>query len=222
MSSKRCLSVVLALLTCTLTGCGNMNTRIGWPWNYWGHGSWAVVGFLAVCCLVFLGYQAVCAKKHGRRNALGAVVLWLVAGVLLQTLPHAASGLQFVPLPPWDYDGWIAKIVSVACWLTLGFGWLVLSSPEKEDREGAAYVILVAFGLNALLSFAGPSDATAAPSATEEHPAFVESCGEKIEQWESLRNERLEVLKRLASDRSALIARPRLRSADRQAARRIV
>ena len=112
MLSKRCLLVILALLTCTMSGCAN--TRIGWPWDYWHCGFWAVIGFLAVIGLILVGLAGVVASLDPEDGdggmVVGFVVVLLVAGLLLQALPHTKSGVQFVPLPPWHYTSWIARI----------------------------------------------------------------------------------------------------------------
>ena len=45
--------ILFALFACTMSGCSQINTKIGMPWIYWEHGYLAVVGFLAVCVLIF-------------------------------------------------------------------------------------------------------------------------------------------------------------------------
>ncbi len=191
---------LLALLCCTLSGCGN--TRVGWPCTYWEHGFWVVVGFLAICALILLGIVAVFAatdapEVEGRRAGfVCGVALWVGAGLLLQAMPHATAGLQFVPLLPWHYAGCMGRIVSSVCWLCLAVGFLLAFSTDKKDLAGAPVVMVIALGLNALLSCVGPS----APQVAEE-PSRL------IARWEKLRSERSDALAKMLSDKGLLAAR---------------
>lgn len=202
------LMLIMALLACTLSGCGN--TRIGGPWVYWEHGFWPVLGFLAVCGLIFLGLGLICGFTGDPSDnpdpgmLKGAIFFLVLAGLLLQALPHATNGLQFIPLPPWHYTGWIAMIISSVCWLCLGFACLLIISSVKDDGMPAAVSMFVALGLNVLLSFAGPSEAP----VVGEQPSLKE-CRAKIAGWEKLRSERREAADKLSSDRDMLVNRIR-------------
>jgi hypothetical protein len=195
-------SQVTIMLVCTV------NTRIGWPWEYFGNGVGPVFGFLAVCFLIFVGFAALAAStgedEHG--SFFAGFVIWLVAGLLLQGLPHTDTGIQFIPLLPWCYSGWIARIISTVCWLTFLIGVLTAFSPSKEHWKGAVAAILVALGLNALLSFASPADVTA-PIATDGRSSVITSCQEKIACWEAIQKERSETLEKLTSEKETLVAR---------------
>jgi hypothetical protein len=186
------------MLVCTI------NTRIGWPWEYFGNGVGPIFGFLAVCFLIFVGFAALAASTgeddHG--SFFAGLVIWLVAGLLLQGLPHTDAGIQFIPLLPWCYSGWIARIISAASWLALVLGFLAALSSNKNDWKGAATAILVALGLNALLSFASPENSVVASG-----PSVITSCQEKIARWEAIQKERSEALEKLTSDKDTLVAR---------------
>ena len=135
MRSKRVVMCILALLTCTLSGC---NTKIGWPWDYWQSGFFAVVGLLVVCGLIFMGLMLiiVAATEVDRGMLAGGVALPLVAALLLQALPNTASGIQFMPLFPWQHDAWLARIISGACWLALVLGCQQRLAPRKKIGKG--------------------------------------------------------------------------------------
>ena len=94
--------------------------------------------------------------------------------------PGGGSGVRSHPPLPWCYLAWIPRVVSAIAWLTLGGG--VLSTKERWKRGVAA--VLVALGLNVLLSGADIADATA---PTAERSSVIASCREKIARWETLR-----------------------------------
>ncbi len=185
-----------AILFCTL------NSRIGWSEAYSGHGILPVLGLLVVCVLILAGIVAVAAgadeDSHGSQFA--GIGIWLVAALLLQGLPHTASGIQFIPLLPWCYQGWIPKIVSAVAWLTILIGIL---AGTREHWKTAAAATFMALGLNALLSFADLTDTT----APIESSSVIASCRDKIAQCEKLRNQRAEALERLLSDKETLVGR---------------
>jgi hypothetical protein len=187
---------VTIMLVCTI------NTRIGWPWEYFGNGVAPVLGFLAVCFLIFVGFAALAAGEDEHGSIFAGLVIWLVAGLLLQGLPHTEAGIQFIPLLPWCYSGWIARIISAASWLALVLGFLAALSSNKNDWKGAVIAILVALGLNALLSFASPENSVVASG-----PSVLSSCQEKIARWEAIQKERSDTLEKLTSDKETLVAR---------------
>ena len=183
------------MLVCTI------NTRIGWPWEYLT-GVGPVFGFLAVCFLILVGFAALAAGEDEHGSNFAGLVIWLVAGLLLQALPHTDTGIQFIPLLPWCYSGWIARIISVASWLALVLGCLAALSSNKNDWKGAVTAILVGLGLNALLSFASPENSVVASG-----PSVITSCQEKIARWEAIQKERSETLEKLTSEKETLVAR---------------
>jgi hypothetical protein len=202
MPKKLC--VLLALFACTLSGCSQVNTKIGMPWVYWEHGFLALVGFLAVCVLIFYGLCFVIGPEQAPGEILAGVMFWLVAGFLLQALPYNNSGIQFVPLPPWYYSSWMPWIVSVTCWLALIIGWGLNCSSTKADRDTAVAAILIALGLNALLSFAEPMGSTRSTT----NIASIESCP-ATDQWEAKKQQQTELLNRLSSEKDRLETRIR-------------
>ena len=185
-----------------------MNTRIGWPWEYVGQGVGPVFGLLAVCFLILVGFAALAAGTKDHSAILGGLAVWLVAGFLLQGLPHTASGIQVIPLPPWFYSGWIPRIFSAVCWIALILGCLAALSSNENDWQGAVIAILIGLGMNTLLSCADPANTTAA-IATDGRSSVLTSCREKIARWETLRKERSDTLARLSADKELLVVRIR-------------
>jgi hypothetical protein len=188
------------LFACTLSGCNQINTKIGMPWTYWENGFWAVVGLLAVCVLIFIGLCGIIAGEDHSGNLIAGIIIWIVAGLLLQALPHTESGIQFIPLPPWCYVGWIAWSISIACWIALIFGWHINFSSVKADRVSAVVAIFIALGLNALLSFYS-SSGVAEPKMENV------ACQDKIAQWEEVKQQQSDLLKRLSNDKEMLESR---------------
>ena len=85
-------------------GKGGLNTKIGWPSNYWGHGLWAFLGYVAVCVLlgwamVIMATLVTCDVKLDEPllSIIWTAGLLIAAAVVLQTLPAVESGLQFIP-----------------------------------------------------------------------------------------------------------------------------
>jgi hypothetical protein len=128
-----------------------------------------------------------------------------MAGLLLQTLPHTTSGIQFVPLFPWIYTDWLSRIISGVVWLFAIFTCLCALSSHKNDWGVVSVSALIALILNALLSFSGPLDT---PRANE-NPSPFKSCEDKIDQWEKLKSEQSEMLDKLLSDKETLVSRIR-------------
>ena len=160
----------------------------------------AVVGFSALCGLLFLGFGLVLTSRTEGPEMLKAGVLFLlVAGLLLQVLPHTENGIQFVPLPPWYYASWIASSVSTGCWLCMA-GCLPGLIGNKDDAHVAGFLIPAAFGLNVVLSFCSPLGVT-----TDERPPLAKL----IAQWDTRKEERSQAMATLLSDKETLVTRIR-------------
>jgi hypothetical protein len=177
-----------------------MNTKIGMPWTYWENGFWAVVGFFAVCVLIFIGFCGIIAGEEHSGNLIAGIIFWLVAGLLLQALPHTENGIQFVPLPPWYYASWTAWIISIACWIALIIGWHANFSSVRADRVSAIVAIFIALGLNASLSFCS-SSGVAEPKMENV------ACQDKIAQWEETKQQQSSLFTQLSNDKHILEAR---------------
>jgi hypothetical protein len=98
-----------------------LNTKIGFPSTYWQHGPLAFRGFSAVCLLVGAAVVLMMVTV-GRRTGgpmLSIIILLVAAGIILQALPAAKSGLQFIPLLPWHCSGPLPILVSILCWASL-------------------------------------------------------------------------------------------------------
>ena len=197
--------ILFALFACTMSGCNQINTKIGMPWIYWQEGYWTVVGFFAVCVLIFIGFCGIIAGEDHSGNLVAGIIIWIIAGLLLQALPHTESGIQYVPLPPWYYQSQVAWIISIACWLALIFGWHINFSSVKADRVSAVVAIFIALGLNALLSFASPSYVVS--QNIPENVVAIEPCENKLEQWEKNMQQQSEVLKILLHEKEMLETR---------------
>ena len=77
-------------------------------------GSWAGTRLPGSLFPHFCRLRRSCRGSRGRQHGslFAGLVIWLVAGLLLQGLPHTDTGIQFIPLLPWSYSGWIARIIS--------------------------------------------------------------------------------------------------------------
>ena len=90
--------------------------------------------FPGVCFLILVGFAAVAAGTDEDRTGASLPVLgfgWWLA-FLLQALPHTATGIQFIPLLPWCYSGWIPRIISAVAWLTFLIGVFAAFSPTRN------------------------------------------------------------------------------------------
>jgi hypothetical protein len=154
--------------------------------------------------IVTVGAVSDAPEPEGRRAGfICGAVMWLVAGLLLQLMPHTEGGVQLVPLFPWQYLGWIVRAVSSVCWLCILFGCLFGISGDTQGLQETAVLMVAVIGLNALLSFAAPVGVT-----TVNTPP-MQSVEDPIAQWEKSKSNRQGTLNRLLSDKEALIARIR-------------
>ena len=200
MSTKSYL-ILFALFACTLSGCNQINTKIGMPWTYWEHSYLAVVGLLVVCVLIFIGFCVMIAAEEEIGVFLVGIIIWLVAALVLQMLPNTESGIQFVPLPPWYYSSWIAWIISAACWLAIILGCVLGFSSVKADRADTAIVFFIALALNGILSFCSSSNVA---EPTTVNVASNESCQN---QWEEIKQQQSKLLEKLSYDKAMLETR---------------
>ena len=113
-------------------GKRGLNTKIGWPSDYWQHGLWACLSYAAMC--VLLGWAMVimttivtCDVKLDEPllPIIWTTGLLVAAAVVLQTLPAVESGLQFIPVAP----GPTRTFSSFACRSSAGS---VSSSPSSR------------------------------------------------------------------------------------------
>jgi hypothetical protein len=198
--------ILFALFACTLSGCSQINTKIGWPSVYWEHGFLAVAGLLAVCFLIFFGFCGIYElQKEDDGGFIVGIIIWIVAALVLQMLPNTESGIQFVPLPPWYYASWTAWIISTACWLAIILGCLLGFSSTKADRDGTAIVFVIALALNGTLSFCSASNIPTEP--TVENIATNELSRDKIAQWEEVKQQQSNLLQNFSYDREMLETR---------------
>lgn len=187
------------------------NTCLGWPWTYWEHGVLPVAGFLIVGYIAVHGLAAIVFAIDSETDlrtrqecTFWAFLAFVGVCVLLQVLPATTGGFQLIPLPVWYYTGWVSWIVSLLCWLVLALAVFLGVFGEPRDKPGAAGFLLIAIGLNALLSFATPVGVT--PVAAQRS---TEKPTDTIARWEELKVARSETLSKLRSDRDGLLTRIR-------------
>jgi hypothetical protein len=159
----------------SLTVWATVRTRIGFPDHYWRHGAGAFLGFLLVLLLAEIAVVGMVDAvpwwsddprlriPSGQRVPPSAwAVIYgiakflaplLVAAVLLQFLPEARTGIQFLPCSPRAFSGWIPFTVSLLVWAGLGGCVLIVVTPVMDKVDGVAFFLLVTLLLNALLSF---------------------------------------------------------------------
>jgi hypothetical protein len=146
-----------------------INTKIGWPGTYWQHGPSAFLGSIAVWVLVGTAVVLMigaCGRSEGGPLFL-TIALLVAAAVLLQSLPAAESGIQFIPLSPWSYSGLAAVCLSILCWLGIFLAALiaVLSSGLLGAPSAFSAAVLFSMACNLLLSLGGGSAPTEVASA---------------------------------------------------------
>lgn len=131
------------------------NTRIPWPTQLRGASSRTLNCYWAVWGLM-IGSVALMIHTANRKEGgpLWIILAVLAAAIILiQFLPHADSGIQFVPLSPWSYIGWESFFISLACWAAiLGAGYVVVDRAPDSPKAFSG-LVLVALSLNAMLSF---------------------------------------------------------------------
>lgn len=217
------------LLVCWFKGFGCINTRIDWPWAYWHQGWWVIFGFLAICFLIFLGFIGVLASSDQGAACqppfFFGLAAWFLAALLLQAMPEAQGGIQFVPRLPWSYSGWFATTVCTIMWLLLAVGFAAMLGPTPEgDVAMSVVVVIVAVILNALLTFWSPPSVSAQdrPVATckesvqgmpAEGPnawaALLTSCKDLVARMEHMKTTRMTALEKLSEDQESLRSRIR-------------
>jgi hypothetical protein len=207
MSAKMRMGIVVVICVIPLSGC---NTRIGMPWTYWKDGFWPIIGLLPLGYLALVGVGTGVAVSDGKTYGDRIIMFFLgvaavaAAGLTLQLFPQTESGIQFLPLPPGRYGGWIPWTISVACWLCLSFACFAILVPVRNIQGIAGTAFFIAFVLNSVvLSFSAPSQSV---SSVANETASADSCANTVEHLEKLRADRMEALEQLRSDRDSLIA----------------
>jgi len=209
------------LAVCWCKRFDGINTRIGWPWEYWHQGWWPILGWLAVCILVLIGFAAILAsseeKKVCQQPFFAGLAAWFLAALLLQTLPEVHGGVQFVPRFPWGYGGWFATTLSTMVWLliALGVAPMCFPTPEAEVKPSVVLVV-VAFGLNALLTFwslptSSPQDPPlvvgAKQEASKDYVALVQAYKDEISLLQQSKGAQTRAMERLAESKQLLLGR---------------
>jgi hypothetical protein len=139
------------------SGRTGLNTRIGWPSDYLEHGLQAFLGYVAVCLLVGLVITIMiptCKLESGGPMFL-TLALMVLAAILLQTIPAADTGFQFIPLAPWAYSNFLSICVSILCWLAILVAAISAIDGCLDSPTVFSATILFAMAMNVLLSFVG-------------------------------------------------------------------
>lgn len=132
------------------------NTKIPWPTALRGTDHWTIGGYRAVWGLVIASIVVMVhtANQQEQGGPLWILAAMLVAAaVLLQFLPHAESGIQFIPLSPWCYVGWESFLLSLACWAAIMGAVYVVLDRSPDTPQAFAVLVLVVMSLNLLLSW---------------------------------------------------------------------
>ena len=132
------------------------NTKIPWPTQLRGADRWTLSCYWAVWTqiIVAVALMVHTANRKDKGGPLWIILALLVAAaILLQFLPHADSGIQFVPLSPWCYIGWESFFLSVGCWAAILFAAFVVLDRSLDSPQAFSVLCLIAMTLNVLLSW---------------------------------------------------------------------
>ncbi len=139
-----------------------LNTKIGWPSDYWKGGLWACLSYAAMC--VLLGWAMVimttlvtCDVKLDEPllPIIWTTGLLVAATVVLQTLPAVESGIQFIPLAPWGCSGFVPVSLSIFCWLGILVAVFSTLTRCLDSPTVFSAAVLFSMGCNLVLSFVG-------------------------------------------------------------------
>lgn len=190
----------IALALVAICAFGNLNTRIGWPGGDWRQEGWTAVACATMCVSLWIAVVImVWSAWTGRPCHLSLVLALLVgAAAVLQWLPPATTGLQFLPVSPWSFNGWAPFLISLLSWLAVGL--VVLALVCWDRAAGFPVMMLLFLAVNVLLSFwsLGPSVSIPVVDPLAEYR-------NQIADWSATRDEARRVLGRLRRDQEALV-----------------
>jgi hypothetical protein len=190
--------ILVAFALVAVCVVGGLNTRIGWPWTNWSRGGWVAVGYASMCSTIGIALALmVWSAWTGKPCRLTVVlVLLVVAAVVLQWLPRSAAGIQFLPVSPWTFHGWIPLSISACSWLALALVVLALVCWDRAVGFPVTAVLFLAVNLPLSFWSLDPFDVTAIPvAAVDPFPEYRNRRGElKARQDEAHRL--LEALRR--------------------------
>lgn len=203
MRSEDFIYIVIAVALVAFCAFGNLNTRIGWPGADY-QGGWIAVAYATMWVSLGAALVVMIQSAWTGKPCRLALVLALLVGAasILQWLPEATMGLQFLPVLPWTFEGWIPFLISTSSWLFVGL--VVLSLVCCDRAVGFPLMLLLFLSVNAPLSCWSlePSGPTPIPCPIVD--PFVE-CRNRIAEWSAKRDETRRVLGRLRRDRETLV-----------------
>lgn len=198
MRREDVLYTLVALALLGLCVLDDLNTRIGWPGLYLGQQPWIVTGYIVMW--VFFGIALaimIFSAWTGKPCRLGLVLALLIGGGnILQALPMSATGLQFLPVSPWSFSGWVPFLISACSWVFIGL--VVLALVCGDRAVGFPVMMLLLVGVNLPLSFWGLT--TPSSERTDHYQR-------QLAEWREKRDDAQRGLSGLKHDRDALIAR---------------
>ena len=222
--------VILTMTIPSMAGCRGVNTKIGWPTQFLGTGGWTLVCYLAAWLLILVAVLVMkeTSKRREGGPLLSIVVILAIAAFLLQWLPRTESGIQFLPISPWTYSGWISFCISLLCWMFIMVAALVAATRCLDSPGVCSAAFLVAMSLNALLSFSDWKE-DGSPQLPEEQQVAAKDIespevlredetdyGAKVQAWHQRVSKLRVILHRLQSEQSGLkISEAKTRESDK-------
>jgi hypothetical protein len=152
-----------------------LNTVIGFPSTYTAHGPLAFLGYCAVGLLVgaaVLLMMVTVGRKTGG-PLLPILVLLVAAAIILQSLPQAEAGFQFIPLVPWQCSGFFSTLASIICWIVLLLAVLIAATRCLDAPKVFSGLVLAVMGMNLLVSLGGDSGGTEVASVSSKSQVAV-------------------------------------------------
>ena len=192
--------MVLALILAAICLFGDLSTKLGWPWVYLGQDGWTPAGYLLTVTAIGIALAMMIRSAHSGKPCCLGLVLGLLIGsaLVLQWLPKAESGIQFLPLVPWRFAGWIPFLFATISWFAAGL--VVLSLICFDRAVGFPVFMLIFLVANLPLSF-WSVEASPEPVAVDELDQYTD----QIAEWKVKRDSMQRILDALCRDQESLV-----------------
>ncbi|NLX96624.1 MAG: hypothetical protein GXY83_10645 [Rhodopirellula sp.] len=192
--------MVLAPILAAICLFGDLNTKIGWPWVCLGQDRWIPMGYLVTCTAIGIALAMMIHSAHSGKPCCLGLVLGLLIGsaLVLQWLPKAESGIQFLPLLPWRFAGWTPFLFATISWFCVGL--VVLSLICFDRAVGFPVTMLLLLGVNLPLSF-WSVEASPEPVAVDELDQYTA----QVAEWKVQRDGMQRILDDLRRDQETLV-----------------